>query len=279
MGNIDALSKQFMSHPDVFAEFHELLFRLRGMGLTISTDGLTEKDSDVTVALTGQHMRSMERCNDIVRQVNVMKDGESKPVIFCLEIQSYVRYDQAVQNCTCLAIRLEQQVQRLHNCHQLEKKHKSGKMEKLPMQRMVKGDSLPVIVQTVLYLGMEPWDAAGSLSELWDGHFREMNQLMLDCPVNLVCPATLSDELIDGLHTDFRALAIFSRYGSDVNALKGYLDNEPMLKHISYDAARLIAALFHVDLNLKLKKETVDMYTAIRDMIEMGKQEERKIAE
>ena len=158
MGKIDAYAKTFMAHPEVFAEFYNFLFRRNGDELSVGTDSLEERDSGVTVALAGQLKKTMERRNDLVRQAFLHDGRNGYSVVMCLEIQSFVRYEQPLQNAICIAIRTMLAAQMLVHRHEQERGGAGS-----PLQLLEEDDVLPTVIQAVLYLGDRPWTAKDSL--------------------------------------------------------------------------------------------------------------------
>ena len=271
MGKIDAYAKTFMAHPEVFAEFYNFLFRRNGDELSVGTDSLEERDSGVTVALAGQLKKTMERRNDLVRQAFLHDGRNGYSVVMCLEIQSFVRYEQPLQNAICIAIRTMLAAQMLAHRHEQERGGAGS-----PLQLLEEDDVLPTVIQAVLYLGDRPWTAKDSLRRLTDMPQEQMGKYLLDCPSCVVSLVDLTDEEISSLRTELKALAVFVKYGRDRDRLQSHLDSDPMFRHLSGDAVRLISECTHIRFTNKIRQEGNNMCQAIDEMIEIAYQKGKR---
>ena len=86
----------------------------------------------------------------------------------------------------------------------------------------------------------------------------------------------LTDEEISSLRTELKALAVFVKYGRDRDRLQSHLDSDPMFRHLSGDAVRLISECTHIRFTNKIRQEGNNMCQAIDEMIEIAYQKGKR---
>lgn len=141
-----------------------------------------------------------------------------------------------------------------------------------------KMDNLKPVITFVLYSGVERWDGATSLKEMLD--FTDIPDVLRDMTsdykVNIIEIRQL--EHTEVFQTDVRQVFDFIRYSENKNKLKQLVDADEYYQHMDEDAFEVVslylnsAELTRAE-NFRREDGRVNMCTAIREMIEDGRQE------
>ena len=246
MADKDNASKVFLGDRKVFADaFNGLLFNGEKI---VEPDKLSELDpneilnQDDFVGLD----KNMERHRDLLKQLTLMDAGGKTFAILGIEAQSYLDYSMPVRLMLYDALRLAQEIRNLK-----QKKVSGG----LP------DDRIAPVFTLVAYLSPKPWTAARSIRELLMPMPRELDALVQDYRINLLCPNEMSDDGIRKFRTGLAPLLYMLKHDNDEEQLLRGIATEPMFRQLDRPTLSAIRQLTKYDFNIEDDKEIQDMST------------------
>ncbi len=277
MGEIDIRAHELLHDTEEFS-------RLFNMALFGGEDVVRSEllqDANTVVALSDDAKgyggkRRRKKCvkgalsiRDILRKVQIMKDGCATYMLLGVENQAAIDYG--------MVPRLLNYNVRNHILEGRDLGHKGKEGDARPfISRMGPDDRLTPVVSVVVYYGDKPWDGATELSELFCDLPKEIEEAIkpyLPSYKIKVISAQCTDSELDMLGPGLRSVLYYVRYAHDASGLQEMLEKHTELRTPPPLAARLISCLMGIDFNFDDKKENVDMWTVVEQLKEIGRVE------
>lgn len=273
MGRLDALTKEYMKRPDIFADvFNQFLYHGRQI---VIPERLVELDTtEIAVPYGADHVSVPEqRYRDVAKLLMAMTDGYAAYCILAAENEGKIHYAAPVKNCLYDAIQLAHQVTAAAASHRKSKlADKNLSNKKLSGDEFLSGfwkeDRLLPVVTVVIYFGAEEWDGPLSLHEMYSDCSEEIRRYAMDYRVNLITPSGLSDSEIDEFQSNMREIMRYIKYSKDKKKLHSVIGTELRFKCVERDAAEIINAATGSNMKIDKGKESVDVCIAIQGMME-----------
>ncbi len=273
MGRLDALTKEYMKRPDIFADvFNQFLYHGRQI---VIPERLVELDTTEIAVPYGADYASVpeQRYRDVAKLLMAMTDGYAAYCILAAENEGKIHYAAPVKNCLYDAIQLAHQVTAAAASHRKSKlADKNLSNKKLSGDEFLSGfwkeDRLLPVVTVVIYFGAEEWDGPLSLHEMYSDCSEEIRRYAMDYRVNLITPSGLSDSEIDEFQSNMREIMRYIKYSKDKKKLHSVIGTELRFKCVERDAAEIINAATGSNMKIDKGKESVDVCIAIQGMME-----------
>ena len=258
MSDKDNATRVFLSDREVFSDaFNGTLFNGRQI---VKPQDLSELDPNEILLpedLVGVG-KGVERRRDMLKQLTLMSSRGSTFAILGIEGQSNLDYSMPVRMMLYDAITLARQVRRIHDAN-----HKKGKAElgDLFTSGLLPGDRLAPVFTLVAFLSPEPWTAPRCLRDLLMDVPKELEGLVQDYRLNLLCPCEMGDDDIRRFRSDLAPLLFTLKHNDDHETLLQGIGGEPMFKSVRRSTLPIIRRLTGYDFEFEDKKEVQDMAT------------------
>lgn len=268
MGKLDALTKEYMKRPDIFADvFNQFLYHGKQV---IVPEQLTELDTTEITVPYGMDNKSVpeQRYRDVAKLLLAMTDGNAAYCILAAENEGKIHNAAPVKSCLYDAVQLAHQVTAAAAEHrrsrQTDKKLSGDEF----LSGFRKDDRLLPVVTVVIYFGAEEWDGPLSLHEMYLDCSEEILRYVMDYRVNLITPNSLSDSEIDEFRSGMREIMRYIKYSKDKKKLYSVVSTEQRFKYVERGAVEIINAATGSNMKVAEGKESVDVCIAIQGMME-----------
>lgn len=263
MGNKNAVSKDYLSDPERFAQiFNNTVF---GGTKLICPDRLRELDPEELTFWHSQtkKMKSLEKYRDILR----IYDDQALLILLGIENQSDIHYAMPLRQMMYDVLNYERQRAALERKHR--KAHDLSGSEFT--SGISKKDRLIPVLSLVVYWGDSPWDGPKTLHEMLDipPNFQQYKSMIGDYRIHLLDVHTMKN--LDSYSGELKALLGFVRYQTDQAGLKNFINqNTKLLNHVSPETVRAISILGNSSelcqfLKEEANEEVVDMCQALQE--------------
>ena len=263
MGRSDAFEKAYLSRNDIFADVFNF-FVYDGQKV-ISPDALKEESIDQqAVFSTG----NVQRLRDVKKSAVIKHDDKTLYVLFAIEAQTKVNPTMPVRCMLYDALEYDAQVKAAKAIH------KSQRGKGLASDEFIAGfsreDRLTPVVTLVVYFGSKRWDAPLSIHQMAGTEYdARLMRFAAEYKVNLIQPATLSEEDLARFASDFALVMKFLKIANDKKRVKELLEDESSpYTTISTSAALVINSCAGIGLKINEEKEETNMCQAIRELQE-----------
>lgn len=272
MGQLDALTKQYLSKNDIFADICN--FYLYDGKPAIKPEQLHPLDPNEIVFLhqhspasRKKHSAAISKHRDILKYLSAMTTDNAAYLIVGIENQSDIHYAMPVRNMLYDALQYNHQMQ------DISEKHRNNKTIQNFTSGFQKDDTLIPVITLVVYFGSDPWDGAISLHELMPSTPPELLQYVADYRLLLIDPHRLSDETVSKLQSNVREIFSFIKYTQNKEKLLELLQ-KPRFHNLDPLAAEIINECTHSHLPLKSdNKGEINMCQAIDEIREDSRNE------
>ena len=270
MGKIDAVTKEYMRDPIVFADcFNKFLYHGKRV---IKPEQLQELDTTEIAVPYGNGDAGVpeQKYRDVLK--TVMTDGNTAYCIMGIENASDIHYALPVKNGLYDFMQLAHQVSETAKSHSRARKGRTDARAYKPSQDeylsgFYKTDKLlPVVTLTVFY-SAEKWDGPLTLKEMYSVEDEAILQYTAGYKVNLIAPEQMSEEEIGRFHSSLKEVLLYIKYSKDKQELRRIMQEDPDFHSLDRQAAEVINVTTNSRLKYPEGKERVDMCLAIEEMI------------
>ena len=269
----DAVTKDYIKQPVQFADlFNGFCFDGEEI---IHPEDLQEMDTTGIVLPYGSDGATLpeQKTRDVLKSL-LKTDGKAAYCILGVENQSEIHNAMAVRNMLYDAITLAGQVEKTARSYR--KAHDYGANQREFLSGFHLGDKVLPVITIVLHWGTDVWDAPLSLHDMYPA---DMNPKILkyaaDYKVNLVSPATMTDEQLDIFRSDLREVLKFIKHSDNKEALMDLVNRNHKYQNLDKLAAQAISVCTNVDFKVPDGEELVDVCKAIEDIKDEGRDEGR----
>ena len=271
MNNADALTKQYVRRPQVFADlFNHLMY---GGQPVLKPEDMTEMDpAELAFPFGGDgKISAVQKYRDAVKQVVSMQDGKAAYLLVLgIENQTNVHYAMPARNMLYDALNYASQIGRIARHHRQSGDLASGGEF---LSGMTASDRLVPVITLVVYFGQTEWDGPTSLHEMLETRDETVLKYTPDYRINLIAPISMSEEETESFHSDFRLLAGMIRTCRDKTAMSRLLQTEDF-RHMDPLTAAVANEVTSSKLRLTTnEKGEVDMCIAMQEILEDAKYE------
>ena len=274
MGKTDIVTKDYISDNNIFADaFNYLLY---GGRQVIEPDELREMDTELVSVPYGRDSTEapIQRYRDKLKYVTMRQDDRSVYILLGIEAQTNVDYAMPVRNMVYDGLQYAKQVEDAAKSHRQKKMNKEqrelddGKRTNRGefLSGFYKNDKLIPVVTLVIFFGSGAWDGPTSLHDMFSAEYDDILKYVPDYPINLLCPANMTDEEINLLSSSLREVILFMKYASDEERMTVLMKGNDRFKNLEMKAIRLINQLTNCNLQYNEEKEELDMCKAWDDM-------------
>ncbi len=258
MSDKDNATRVFLSDREVFSDaFNGTLFNGKQI---VKPQDLSELDPN-EILLPEDFVgvgKGFERRRDILKQFTLMSNGESTFAILGIEEQSNLDYSMPVRMMVYDALTLARQVRQIHDANH---KKENAELGGLFTSGLLPGDRLAPVFTLVAFLSPDPWTAPRCLKDLFMAVPRELEGLVQDYRLNLLCPYEMGDDDIRRFRSDLAPLLFTLKHNDDPERLLDGVKSEPMFRSVRRSTLPVIRRLTGYDFEFEDKKEIQDMAT------------------
>lgn len=268
----DTLTKRFMERPDVFADvFNFLIYEGEPV---IKPDELKALDTtEIAIPYGADSFAAPEqKFRDVFKSRVAKMDGRAAYLLLGVENQSDIHYAMPVRNMVYDALQYSAQVAAKAKEHRRERKE----LKELPEDQKVtsgeylsgfyRSDRLIPVITLVIYFGANEWDAPLTIHEMLEDSDEKILRLTPDYRINLICPASLTEQQAEKLSSELREVMLFVKYSRNKAKLKEILRTDEHFKAINIDTAQVIKALTGSNIRINQSEEEINMCQAIEEM-------------
>ena len=265
MGKTDTFTKEYMQDAEVFADaFNYLIYHGEQV---IRPEQLRELDTTELATLFGENNENaqVQVYRDVLKSVTAMEDGKFAYLILGIENQTGIHYAMPVRNMLYDALQYYLQVK------SIVKKHRRDEIQLSKdeyLSGMTKDDKLLPVITLVVYFGTKPWDGPKSLHEMLTDKDARALAYVADYKINLLEPATMTDEDIARLQSDLKDVFFFVKYSTDQKKLQELVESSEDFRSMRKSTAEMIKAVTNTNMDFPKGEEQVDMCLAIQQMQE-----------
>ena len=269
MGNLDIISKRFMSDNEVFADaFNYLLY---GGDQKIKPEDLKPLDtSSISVEINGNKVSSaIQKNRDVFKILSAKRTDKAGFLILGVENQANIHYAMPVRTMLYDSLQYASQVD-LKSKENRKNKKCSNSDEFL--SGFTKEDRLIPVITLVMYFGSNKWDAPTNLKDMFIDVDEAIAKYLPNYYLNLISPQ-LSDMELAKLKSELGIVLQFIKNSNDKKKLKESLENNSKFHNVSNLSATLIKETTGLNLKINKEKESIDMCQAVNDLMEDSKKE------
>ena len=301
MGLADTTTKVYTRENSIFADaFNFLLYG----GEQINKPEALQVHDMTEIAIPFSAERDIrkaskdvtEKYRDVLKTAVVMQDSEMAYILLGIENQTKIHYAMPVRNCIYDALRYGRQITDIsakHKNEQRQKKKLKNKYddskrseivycqsyEKTPddaefLSGFYKEDRLIPVITLVIHFGAEAWDGPLSLHEMMDVKDEKLLEFIQDYKIHLIEPSKLSKEDLEKFSTSLGTVLGYIKYSKDEEKLSEFII-ENLHKPIDVNAARVIQATTHTEMEIPEKAEVVNVCEAIDNMMKHSEEKGR----
>lgn len=265
MGAENAVTKQYLSEPERFAEvFNNEVFQGKQM---IQADKLTELDPGELAAVVETHkeLKFLERYRDCMK----VYDDKVFLALLGIENQQFVDYSMPVRALFYDALNFENQRKVIMKEHGKNQDIKGDEY----LGRFGKEDRLIPVITLIVYWGTKPWDGARSLHEILDisEDLSQYKDKIVNYQLNLLEVHSMNN--LEQYSGGLKALLGFVKYQKDKAGLVEFISqNEDVFRKIDIETSQAIRVLTNTkELDTILTrqeegKEEIDMCQALEEL-------------
>ena len=275
MGNIDIITKKFMSDNEIFADaFNYLLY---GGEQKIKSEDLKPLDtSSISVEINDTKVTSsIQKNRDVFKILSAKRTEKLGFLILGVENQVKVHYAMPVRTMLYDSMQYASQVD-LKSKENRENKKYSNSDEFL--SGFTKTDKLIPVITLVIYFGTKEWDAPINIKDMFIEVDDSVAPYLPNYKINLIHPC-LPDSELSKLSSELGVVMQFIKNSNDKKKMKENLENNARFHKVSNISATLIKETTGLNLKFNKEKESIDMCQAVKELIEDGKKEGRKEGE
>ncbi|MDD3218409.1 MAG: Rpn family recombination-promoting nuclease/putative transposase [Lachnospiraceae bacterium] len=243
MGEIDTLSKEYVSRADVFAD--AMNYYLYQGKQVIKPDDLSEQDiteiaipynDDTDVIIPVQKLR------DILKLCTIKTIENTTYVLLGIENQANIHYALPIRTMLYDVLNYADQTKKLAENN---KKHKRLKNSDEYLSGLQKNDKLKPVITTVLYWGAKDWDGPRSLHEMLDID-DSLKKFVQDYHINIIVPKEI--ENFEKFHSGLRYLLQFIKCSDNQKEMSKLLKEETSFRSLEYLEAQLLGKVTGISL-------------------------------
>ena len=269
MSQADIYTKRFISQNDVFADVFN--FFLFGGERVINPESLHDENIEETAWILGtdvggKNVQSVQKFRNVLKTAVFKNDGRTFYIMLGVENQSSIHNAMPVRNAIYDFLQYGKQVDAIAADHRRKGFARMSGADFL--SGVTKEDRLIPVITLVVYFGAQKWDAPLSLHDMMNLDDR-LSPFVPDYKINLIEPATMSDEDIAKFATDFGYVMLFLKHMKDKSKIMELLsmDNSPYSK-ISTEAAFVLNSCANIEINIGESKEETDMCQGIKEWVD-----------
>ena len=273
MGKPDAVTKEYVSRSDIFADiFNNYLY---GGRQVIDPSHLKERDiTEIALPFGNISGGTVQKYRDVFKILQIMEDENAVYVLLGTELQMKIHYAMPVKSMLYDSVNYAEQISTAAREHRKEKGKSLSGDEYL--SGFSKKDKLIPVITLTIYFGSKKWDGPMRLHEMFAKSNQSLLRFIPDYKINLITPAGLSEEDLEKFHTEFRMVMKFIKYSDDKDALQKMLDRDETFKTVSRETANLINIVTNSGIEIKENEEVIDMCKAVKEIKEEGRLEGRE---
>ncbi len=276
MGKTDTITKDYMRRTDIFADvFNQFIYH----GVQrIASDSLVELDTTEIAVPYGEDNVSVpnQRYRDVAKILTAKTDGKAAYCILAVENESKINYAMPVKNGLYDFMQLARQVAETTGSHKRTPNDSAKPSKDEFLSGFWKSDRLLPVVTLTVYFGADTWDGPLCLKQMYTDCSEELLKYAADYQINLISPASLSDEEMDGFQTSFREVMKYIKYSTNGKELKKLLNTDKRFKRVERQAADVINTVTGSKVKYSETEELIDMCLAIQEIREEGREEGRE---
>lgn len=270
----DIITKDYTKESHVFADaFNQYIYKGKQV---IKPEDLKPLDTAVIGIPYGADGAGVpvQRFRDSIKSVTVMEDDRAVYLLLAIEAQSEVHLAMPVRNMVYDALQYAAQVEEAARSHREARQVKDpAEPKKKPdaaeyLSGFYRSDRLIPVITLVVYFGPGEWNGPMSIHEMLSVQDPEILSLVSDYKLNLVAPASMTDEELNQFTTSLREVMLFIKYSKDKAKLNELIQNDERFKNVDKKAATVISTVTGAEIEVEDEEETVDMCQALREMME-----------
>lgn len=275
MGMPDVVTKMYIRENAVFADV--VNYFIYGGRQVVVPEDLTEVDPTELILLPGtkekrQRKRGVEKYRDALKYAVIKNDKEAAYVVFGIENQTKIHYAMPVRNMLYDAMQYSRQVDKAAKRHKQEQE-KQGSGEFL--SGFKKEDRLLPVITFVVLFNDEKWDGPRTIHEMLATKNSELLKYVQDYRIHLIEPASMTKDDFKRFQTNLREVLEYIKCSNEPRQLRALIEENPRMQHIDVKAVEVINAVTSKPVKIEEGEETVNMGSAIEEMIKEGEKNGR----
>ena len=272
MGNIDVLSKQFMSDNEIFADAFNFL--LYGGKQKIKPEDLSPLDTNsISVEINDTKVYStVQKNRDVFKILSAKKTDKVGLLILGVENQAKIHYAMPVRTMLYDSLQYASQVDLISKKNRKSKKCSNSDEF---LSSFTRKDRLIPVITLVVYFGSLNWDGATNIKDMFIDVDESVAKYLPNYHINLISPK-LSDSELSKLKSELGVVMQFIKNSSDKNRLLKSLEKNKRLQKVSNISATLIKETTGLNLKISKEKEFIDMNKGVKELLDDTKKEGKK---
>ena len=268
MGKLDILTRNYLSQNEIFADaFNYLMYNGRKV---IDPRELREQDpTEMAVIRKLGRTITDQKIRDILKLRTIRHSKTATLVLLGIEGQSEVHYAMPVKDYLYDALNYAAQVENTRKKHRESADTKSSAEF---LSGFTRQDHLVPVITLCICFSKERWDAPRSLHEMFDYLDPETQKYVNDYKLNLITPSDVDD--YEKFSSELGLVLEFIHYSEDRKTISDIINMKERYKHVDISSVEIINAYTSASISIESAEGgQIDMCTAIKELIEEGRQE------
>lgn len=270
MGELDSITKQYMSNNVIFADVFN--FRLYDGRPVIRPEDLRDMDAtELEIPYRSTEKVAIQKQRDLLKRLTIKTDGKVNYILLGIENQTELHYAMPVRNMLYDALQYSSQISQKEREHRKERDAHGAEF----LSGFTKEDKLIPVITMVVYFGADEWTAPRSLREMYTETDETLAEFLLDYKICLIEPYAIREEDLPKFRSLFQYVAQSLKYADDKVRLRNLWETNPIYHALEHATALLLSAVTKCRINTE-QKEDVNMCKAIQEMLDDSRQEGRQ---
>ena len=289
IGAADAVTKAYIRKNEVFADaFNYFMYdgeqkiqpeQLREMDTTEIAILLNEKDTkdNKNKDKKASKQKIVQKYRDQLKMTTIMEDDKAAYVLLGIESQTEVHTAMVVRNMLYDALQYSAQLDIIAARHREQRDYSASEISTAEfLSGFHKDDKLIPVITLVLFFNAGEWEGPRSLHEMMNIPDENIKKLVVDYPLYLIDPGSISDKDLEKFHSSLREVMGCIKYSNDKNKLADFIYDNPRM-NMEIEAARVIETITSVTIENEEvdRMGNVNMCKAIQEMMQDSRDEGR----
>ena len=239
---MDTVTKRLMKNNVFFANIFN--YYLYGGKDVIKEEDLSEEDTHLE--FKNKNLEFI-RLRDVYKNVIIKSTKEANYLLLGIENQTSIDYSMVVRCMMYDSMSYTKQVE------DLAKKYESSKIRKRSFtSKIEKEDKLKPVITLVVYYGLDEWDAAKELYEMFEISDKSLFKCISNYKMNLIDPHHIEDGDFEKFNDNLNLLFQAIKYSNNKFKLKEILSVD---KKISTDVCDVMNELLKTEIHYEERGE------------------------
>ncbi len=230
----------------------------------IEAKSLEELDTSALLRVFGKNgsKKDIQIYRDALKKATLMISDKAAYIVLGLEPQTRVDYGMPIRTFLYDGLQYDSQAKVIKEAHIADGDKAS---EDEFTSGLYKEDRILPAITVVIHFSSKPWDGATRLRDLYECDNPRLLKLAPDYKMNLIDPASMTDEDFDKFSTDMGKVLKFMKFSGDKDAMRNLLQTDKSYMNLSRKAAEVLRECANIKLDINPEEGVVSLCKAWED--------------